>query len=100
VSAGFSWNQWGWILYIAVMGTILPFGLYFMGINYIRSTRALITATLEPISAGFMAFFFLGEGMEHLQVLGGAVVVGAILLLQVQREQDEIAPELIRTQRS
>jgi len=40
------------------MGTILPFGLYFMGINYIRSTRALITATLEPISAGFMAFFF------------------------------------------
>lgn len=41
-----------------MMGTILPFGLYFMGINYIRSTRALITATLEPISAGFMAFFF------------------------------------------
>jgi drug/metabolite transporter (DMT)-like permease len=47
-----------------------------------------------------MASFFLREGMEHLQILGGAVVVGVILLLQVQREQDEIAPELIRTQRS
>lgn len=48
----------------------------------------------------FHGLLFLGEGMEHLQVLGGAVVVGAILLLQVQREQDEIAPDLIRTQRS
>ena len=99
VEAGFSMNQWKWILYIVVMGTIIPFGLYFMGINYIRSTRAIITATLEPISAGFMAFFFLGEAMEPLQILGGMVVVGAIVLLQTQREHDEMAPELIRARR-
>jgi drug/metabolite transporter (DMT)-like permease len=96
IAAGFSLNQWGWILYIVVMGTIAPFGLYFIGINYIRSTRALITATLEPISAGFMAFFFLGETLEHLQIIGGVAVVLAIVLLQLQREHDEMAPELIR----
>lgn len=100
MSAEFSLNQWGGILYIVVMGTIFPFGLYFMGINYIRSTRAIITATLEPISAGFMAFFFLGEALESLQILGGAVVVGAIVLLQIQREQDQMTPELIRAKRS
>lgn len=97
--AGFSPYQWKWILYIAVMGTIIPFGLYFVGINYIRSTRAIITATLEPISAAFMAFFFLGEAMEPLQILGGMVVVGAIVLLQTQREHEEMAPELIRARR-
>jgi drug/metabolite transporter (DMT)-like permease len=100
VTAGFSLYQWKWILYIAVMGTIIPFGLYFMGINYIRSTRALIAATLEPISAGFTAFFVLGEAMEPLQILGGMVVVGAIVLLQTQREHDEMAPELIRARRT
>jgi drug/metabolite transporter (DMT)-like permease len=100
LEAGFSLYQWKWILYIAVMGTIIPFGFYFVGINYIRSTRALITATLEPISAGFMAFFFLGEAMEPLQILGGAIVVGAIVLLQTQREYDEMAPELIRARGS
>lgn len=94
--AGFSWAQWGWILYIAVMGTILPFGLYFVGINYIRSTRASITATLEPISAGFFALLFLGETLEFLQIVGGILVIGAIVLLQVQQEQDEMAPERIR----
>jgi drug/metabolite transporter (DMT)-like permease len=97
--AGFSWAQWGWILHIAVVGTIMPFGLYFVGINYIRSTRASITATLEPISAGFFAFLFLGETLESLQIVGGVLVIGAIVLLQVQQEQDELAPELIRAKR-
>lgn len=97
--ASFSGEQWGWILYITIVGTIMPFGLYFVGINFIRSTRASITATLEPISAGFLAFLFLGETLEFLQVVGGVLVIGAIILLQVQQEQDELAPELIRAKR-
>jgi drug/metabolite transporter (DMT)-like permease len=80
------------------MGTAIPFGLYFVGINYIRSTRASITATLEPISAGFIAYLFLGEILDPLQILGGALVVTAIVLLQLQSEQDELTPELIRAQ--
>ena len=96
LTAGYSWAQWGWMTYIAVIGTLIPFGLYFVGINYIRSTRASITATLEPISAGLMAFIILGEAMEWLQILGGALVIGAIVLLQLQKEQDELAPAEIR----
>jgi drug/metabolite transporter (DMT)-like permease len=97
VTAGFTPSQWGWIFYIAVVGTIIPFGLYFTGINYIRSTRAIITATLEPISGGLMAFFLLGEILEPLQVIGGGLVIGAIVLLQVKREQDEMTPEFLRS---
>ena len=75
---------------------MIPFALFFMGINHIRSTRASITATLEPIAAGFLAYLFLGEGLAPLQVVGGAMVVGAIVLLQLKREHDELAPALIR----
>ena len=96
VTAGYSGTQWAWIFYIAVAGTIIPFGLYLMGINYIRSTRASITATLEPISAGFIAFFVLGEALEVLQIAGGALVIGAVVLLQLQQEQDQMAPAFIR----
>ncbi len=97
LSAGYSLNQWGWLLYISVIGTLIPFALFFVGVNFIRSTRASITATLEPISAGFFAYFFLGEVLEPLQVVGGAMVVGAIVLLQLRREHDELAPALIRS---
>ncbi|MBN2125630.1 MAG: EamA family transporter [Deltaproteobacteria bacterium] len=98
--AGFTPIQWGWILYISVVGTIMPFGLYFTGVNYIRSTRASITATLEPIVAGVLAFALLGEAMETLQILGGVLVIGAIVLLQVHQEQDDMTPALIRDRRA
>ena len=95
--AGHSLSQWGWLLYISVMGTVIPFALFFIGVNHIRSTRASITATMEPISAGFLAYLFLGEGLAPLQVVGGAMVVGAIVLLQLKREHDELSPALIRS---
>jgi drug/metabolite transporter (DMT)-like permease len=98
VRAGYSLIQWGWISYVAIVGTVLPFGLFFAGINYIRSTRASITATLEPIFAGLLAFVLLGEGLLLLQVIGGAMVILAIVLLQIQQEHDELAPALIRPQ--
>jgi drug/metabolite transporter (DMT)-like permease len=98
VGAGFGRKQWGWILYISVFGTILPFGLYFMGINYIRSTRAIITATLEPISAGFLSFIFLGEVLGPLQIVGAALVICAIVFLQIEREQEAMTPERIRAE--
>jgi len=76
--------EWFWILFIATCGTILPFGLYFEGINRIRATHASITATLEPISAGVIAAIFLGETMAPLQILGGLLVIASIILLQTR----------------
>ena len=74
--------EWGWIFFIGVFGTILPFGFYFEGINRIRSTHASITATLEPITAAGISFVFLGESLGVLQMLGGALVIASILFLQ------------------
>lgn len=78
--------SWGWILYIGVLGTAVPFGLYLKGVALVRATRASIAATLEPITAGVIAFLFLNERMEPLQILGGLMVVSAVVLLQVQKE--------------
>ena len=77
--------QWLWIGFVGLCGTILPFGLYFEGIRRIAPTHASLTATLEPISAGVIAALFLGEVMAPLQVLGGGVVIGSILMLQLSR---------------
>ncbi|HBZ55882.1 MAG TPA: hypothetical protein DEO88_10795, partial [Syntrophobacteraceae bacterium] len=88
--------EWMCIGYIAILGTVVPFWLYMEGINLIRSTRASITATLEPITAGFISYLFLGEVLEPLQVLGGFLVIAAIILLQARREHDDQTPAQIR----
>ncbi len=97
---GYTPIQWWWIFFICIFGTVLPFGFYFEGINRIRSTHASITATLEPISAGLVAYFFLGEALSPLQMLGGALVIASIVLLQVGSETDEKAPVVLRAQKS
>ncbi|MDF1593760.1 MAG: EamA family transporter [Desulfobacterales bacterium] len=88
--------QWGWIGYISLLGTLLPFGFYFKGINLIRSTRASITATLEPITAGVLSFVFLKEIMTPLQIIGGLMVIAAVILLQIEQSFDKNAPDVIR----
>jgi drug/metabolite transporter (DMT)-like permease len=90
--------QWSWILYIGVLGTLVPFGLYLEGINLIRSTRASITATLEPITAGIISYLFLNEIMETAQIVGGIIIIASIILLQLHQEQDDKAPSKIRAQ--
>jgi len=91
-------HVWGWILYVGIAGTLIPFGLYLEGIDLIRATRASIPSTLEPMVAGLLAYFFLGETLEGLQVLGGVMVIAAILLLQLKSEEDPRAPAVIRAE--
>jgi len=90
--------EWGLIIYIGIFGTVIPFGFYFEGINLIRSTRASITGTLEPISAAAISYFLLNEVLEPLQMAGGIMVIASIILLQFKVEYDDKTPELVRAQ--
>jgi drug/metabolite transporter (DMT)-like permease len=92
--------QWLLILYVVILGTMVPFGLYLDGVNLIRSTRASITATLEPITAGVISYIFLGESLEIFQLAGGVLVIGSIILLQLRKEYDNATPALIRSRSS
>lgn len=86
---GYTTTQWIWIAYIGFMGTLLPFGLYLEGVSRIRAPHASITATLEPISAGFISYLFLGELLENLQIAGAALVIGAIILIQLPANREK-----------
>lgn len=87
-----------WINYIAVFGTVIPFGLYYKGISLLGSARSCITATLEPIIAAFVSFMFLGESMELLQISGGGLVILAIVVLQLRDDGHEQPDDLINEQ--
>jgi drug/metabolite transporter (DMT)-like permease len=77
---------WRWILFIGLFGTVLPFGLYNEGIKRIGPTRASITATLEPVMAGVIAYGFLDEMMALWQVVGAGLVIASIVLLQMKQD--------------
>ena len=91
--------EFKWILtviYIVTIGTAVPFGCYYMGIEYLRSTRAIVVATLEPISAGIFSFILLGEVLTLWQIFGGLLVIISIIIIQLKKEIDPEAPAFKR----
>jgi len=96
VTMGWSPTSWTLIFLSSSIGTVLPFALFAGGIDLLRSTRATIIATFEPIAAGLIAFLFLGEHLHGPQILGGLAVLTAVVLIQWEKEHDELAPAMIK----
>jgi drug/metabolite transporter (DMT)-like permease len=80
--AGHPPRVWGLLLLFAGLGTAVPFGLYLRGLTHVPAVTAQIVSTLEPVVAAAAAFLVLGEGLEAPQLLGGSLVLGAVLLAQ------------------
>ena len=54
-------------------------------LRYIPATRATVTAMIEPVLAGVVAYAWLGEEIGTVQILGGLLVLGGIFLAQTAR---------------
>lgn len=70
------------VVFIAVMSTIIPFGCFLAALRHIPPTNATITSTLEPALAGIGAYLLFGEALSGVQLLGGLLVVAAIITVQ------------------
>jgi drug/metabolite transporter (DMT)-like permease len=81
----YSLPVWLLLLYVVVAGTMITFLLVAAALRHISATRVGIVAMLEPVGASVVAFLWLGESFGAAQLLGGAIVLVAILLAQTAR---------------
>ena len=79
-------STWTGFAVVVTFGTLVPFGLYLAGLARIRAAHASVTSCLEPVVAATVAFFVLGESLEGLQLLGGALILAGIALLHARGE--------------
>lgn len=82
--------NFGFVLYFAVFATIIPYGLYLWGLRYILPTPGSIIAMLEPVVASLSAYIILGEAMSAVQMLGGFLVIVAVIVIQTYNEGRKI----------
>lgn len=80
--------QWLCIFFVGTFGTILSFGFYNKGIKLVGAMHANISATLEPVFAGVVAYFVLGETMAVWQAMGGLLVIASVLLIQLTQKRN------------
>ena len=79
---GFPLGIWGAFLAVATVGTVVPFGLFISGLKYLPPTQASIVSMLEPVVAAVVAYLLLGETLIPLQIVGGALVLAGVVMVQ------------------
>jgi drug/metabolite transporter (DMT)-like permease len=76
---------WCWLTCLAVVSTVVSISLFFAGLPRVGPTTASILATVEPLVTVLLAFRVFGETLAAVQIVGGALVLAAMLVLQARR---------------
>lgn len=75
---------WGWLVSLAIVSTVMAIALFFAGLRRVGPTNAAILSTVEPLVTVVLAMLVFGEVLGPVQVLGGASMLGGVLVLQVR----------------
>jgi drug/metabolite transporter (DMT)-like permease len=78
----------GWGLIVAIaLATALPLAAFYRGIAAVGPSTASIVLTVEPVLTVVLAGLVLGERLGAIQLLGGGLVLAAVVILQVGRRE-------------
>jgi len=75
--------QWGFLFIFSMISVLGPFSLYFLGLQHLEPTRAVIASCLEPVFSILLAAVFLSESVRPIQTLGIVLVLSAIIIVQL-----------------
>jgi drug/metabolite transporter (DMT)-like permease len=76
-----------WLLALAGLSTVAGYSLFLFGLRYLQASKASIVATIEVIAAAVLAYYMFGEELYPLQILGAALVILAVIIIQ-KRERE------------
>lgn len=83
VAAHYGRNQWAFMAVFSLVSVLVPFSCYFAGLQHLEPTRAIVASCLEPVFSIVLAAMFLGELLRPVQTVGIALVLVAIVLIQM-----------------
>lgn len=78
-----TFSGWADIFAIALVSTVLPIVTFLAGLERVGPTRASTLSTFEPVMSVMLAILILGETISPLQVLGGALILAAVIVCSV-----------------
>lgn len=97
-SSHYSLAQWIFLFVFSIISVLGAFSLYFLGLQHLEPTRAIIASCLEPVFSILLAAMLLGEILRPFQTVGIVLVLAAIVIVQRPRrtaaaEEDPVLAE-------
>lgn len=86
----------GWVLLFALAAgpTVIGFGLYNVSLSYLPSSIANLLLTTEPVFTTTTAYFLLGERLTPLQLMGGVMILGGVVILRLTEGRRRKSPKV------
>lgn len=91
IAAHYSSAQWLFLLIFSLLSVLGPFSFYFAGLQHLEPTRAIVVSCLEPVFSILIAAIALGETLGLVQTIGIAMVLAAIIVVQLPEGQSQPA---------
>ena len=86
-TATMSGTAWMAILALTLFSTVMPSVFFMMGLLRLGPVRTAIVSTAEPFMTAVLGAVVLRQALHGNTLLGGAMIVGAVVLLQFRRER-------------
>lgn len=80
-------RSWLVIAALALFSTVLPGVFFLMGLVRLGPVRTAIVSTVEPFLTALLGVVVLSQALTLPTVLGGVLIIGAVLLLQFRRDR-------------
>ncbi|OGA29823.1 MAG: hypothetical protein A3F77_08745 [Betaproteobacteria bacterium RIFCSPLOWO2_12_FULL_67_28] len=77
-------NVWGYAILLATVCTVLPVLLVAEALKRIGANRFALIGALGPVTTVLADFFLLEGALTAWQILGGALVIGGVLLVTLK----------------
>jgi drug/metabolite transporter (DMT)-like permease len=74
---------WGYLTLVSLFSTVVAFTSLIAGLRVLGPVRTSIIATIEPFFTALLGTLLLDEVLTRSIFAGGAIIAGAVLLLQV-----------------
>jgi drug/metabolite transporter (DMT)-like permease len=71
--------------WMVILGTLVPFSLAVYSMKYLRASQASVMGMTEPVIAAVIAWLLLGEVLTPAQIVGAAIVLGSVLVVERNR---------------
>jgi drug/metabolite transporter (DMT)-like permease len=85
---------WAAILFIGSFGAAIPKIWVISGVRIVGATRTAILMLAEPITAVVVAALVLGQTLTTQQVVGGALILAAVVLVQRRDPRAEVGTRI------
>jgi DME family drug/metabolite transporter len=79
----------GWVglVYLGVVATAFAYAMFYAGMRSTSSTAASIATLMEPLTATILAWLLFNEPLSSRVLLGGGLLISAMLLLWRERRE-------------